>query len=71
MNLNLGDDTEGVEHDWQHHENYIQEHKITLDEYGKFFRKTSAPMHLMKLESFLAQIDRVRTDEVTGVVNFR
>ena len=60
--MNMGQDTIGVTENFQYHDNYIKENRVKLDQFGKFYRKTSQPLYLMKLEKFLDFVDCLRTD---------
>lgn len=66
--LNIGDDTVGVTHDFQYHDNFMKSNGVRLDEFGKFYRESSCPMHLMDIKYFLSNLDGVRTDQLTGKV---
>ena len=69
ISFNIGDDTNGVTHDFQYHDNYVKENVIKLDEFGKFYRGCACPMNLMTIKYFLTQLDGIRTNVMTGTVN--
>lgn len=50
--FSVGDNTEGVMHNFQYHANYMKTHIVSLSYFDKFYQKTSAPMNLMNIEDF-------------------
>ena len=68
--LNIGDDTIGVTHDFQYHDNDFKEKRIKLDEFGKFYRECACPMNLMTIDYFLARLDGIRTNHLINYIPF-
>ena len=55
--LNIGDDTIGVTHDFQYHDNFVKDNGVKLDEFGKFYRSCACPMNLMTIAYFIPHLD--------------
>ena len=66
----LGLDEDGITENFQYHEKSIKEKDIQLDFFDAFIRESAGPMHLVKFENFIGELNSLLVDEGTNKIDY-